>query len=159
MATSTKTGSERVIELLESIDNSMKQILKRSAAKQAPRVADDHDLNGKYGDPKVNFNPRDYTGPSMKGRPMSECPAEFLDLYAEAKEFFGRKADEEGKTTNKGKPSAPYEFADAARARGWAKRIRDGKHRPKASAAAEPQTTPGWGSDTAETPTDGDIPW
>jgi hypothetical protein len=62
----------------------------------------------------------------MKGARFSECPAEFLDLLAGAFDYFARKAEENDETTTSGKPVAPYKRKDAARARGWAKRIRAG---------------------------------
>lgn len=125
--------SEAIV-LLKSIDATLKAILQKmkqpAGGNQGKAVASEAELLGKYGDPEVRFDPRDWTGPSFKKRKMSDCPAEFLELYADAKEYFGRKAEEENKLTSSGKPAARYEFADAARARGWAKRIREGKHMP-----------------------------
>lgn len=116
-------------------------------------VATERDLRGPYGDPEVRMNPRDWNGASMKGRRMSGCPAEFLDLYAEAKDYFARKADEEHKETAKGQPVSKYEKLDATRARGWAALIRSGAH--TVAADAEPATDDGWGA----APPDDDIPF
>lgn len=91
-------------------------------------VASDRDLDGKYGNPELKFIPRDWTGPNFKGRKFSECPPTLLDMVAETFEYFARKADENDERTEKGKPVAEFKRADAARARGWARRIRDGKH-------------------------------
>ena len=84
------------------------------ATSQRGGIATDRDLNGKYGDPEVRFDPRDWQGDTMKGYKFSQCPVAFLDLMAEALDDF---ADRE---TDPKKQS--YKRADAARARGWSKR-------------------------------------
>ena len=122
--------SEEVLDLLRSIDASLKQLVAQSRARQPKAVASDSDLDGKYGDPELKFKPRDWTGPSFKGRRFSECPPDLLDLVADSCEWFGRQADEKGEFTDRGKAVGDYKRADAARARGWAKRMREGKHRP-----------------------------
>lgn len=126
-----------------------------SSAPAAPQaeVASERDLRGQYGDPEVRADPRDWSGPSQKGRRLSECPADFLDMYAEMKDYFARKAEEEGRVTAKGKPASFYERLDASRARGWAKLMRDGKHTPPAPVAADDT----WA--TADAPDDSDIPF
>lgn len=122
--------SQEAIDLLRSIDASLKKLValseRRQRAAAGPRVAADRDLNGQYGNPKVSFNPRDWTGASCKGRRMSECPAEFLDMLAETFDYFAGQAEEKDERTNNGKPVAEYKRTDAARARGWAKRVREG---------------------------------
>ncbi len=109
-------------------------------------VASDRDLDDpKRGNPKVRLNPRDWRGASMKGRQFSECPPEFLDLLAETLDYFAGKEETEGKTHN-GTLVAPWTRKDAARARGWAKRMRDGKHhRPQ---TLQPENEPAtWAAD------------
>lgn len=130
-------GAE-VLRLLTSIDASLKLLTKQQGAHA---VADDRDLDSQYGNPIVKFNPRDWTGPSFKGRPMSDCDPEFLELLAQTFDYFGDKAEETNERTDKGKPVADYKRKDAARARGWAKRIRDGKV-PATTAASGDS---GWG--------------
>jgi hypothetical protein len=114
---------DEVIGLLRSIDASLKQLVQQQ---RAPEIASDRDLDGKYGDPEVKFMPRDWAGPSYKGRRFSECPADLLDMIAETFDYFARKAEATNETTDRGKPVSQYKRADAARARGWAKRIRAG---------------------------------
>lgn len=115
-------------------------------------VAPDRDLDGKYGDPEIKAkDPRDWTGPTMKGRRFSECPPEYLDMVAERLDYFAEQAEAEGKVTSSGKPVAPYNRADAARARGWAKRIRSGEHIQTTSVDGPS----GW----AQAPSDDDIPF
>lgn len=133
------------IALLKSIDLSLRKLVviadrkaeERVKAAQntpGPAAASDADLDGPYGDPPVKFDPRDWTGESCKGLTFSECPAEFLDMLAETFDYFAQKAEEKNEMTTTGKPVAPYKRKDAARARGWARRIRAGYKSPTSSA-------------------------
>jgi hypothetical protein len=58
---------------------------------------------------------------------MSECPAPFLDMLADVFAYFGEKNEAEGNKTDSGAPKAKFDRRSEARARGWAKRVRDGK--------------------------------
>jgi hypothetical protein len=120
--------SDAALDILRSIDASLKQLLAKSrAAASTAGVANDSDLDGQYGDPIIKAaDPRDWTGDSQKGNRYSQCPAAYLDLLADRLDYFAGKAEAEGKLTSAGKPVAPLKRKDAARARGWAKRIRDG---------------------------------
>ncbi len=122
-------ASEESLALLRSIDGSLKQLVKHFAAIAPKPIASDRELDGQHGDPELKFTVRDWTGPSYKGRRFSECPADLLDMIAASLDYFAMKAEEKDERYN-GKQVAPYKRADAARARGWAKRIRDGKHKP-----------------------------
>jgi hypothetical protein len=117
------------LKMLRSIDATLKQIL--AARKSAPAsggaaVAPASDLDSQYGDPEVRNDPRDWSGPSMKGRKLSECPADYLDMWAEMKDYFAGKERSENKMTSKGNPAWEFSLKDAARARGWSARIRAG---------------------------------
>lgn len=138
-------NADRAIALLESIDASLKELLRRKQAAGPKPVAPDRDLDGPHGDPEVKFNPRDWTGATCKGRRLSECPPEFLDLLAETFDYFGDQAEQKNERTNSGKPVATYKRADAARCRGWAKRMRDGTHRAPVTTTPEPPAD--WESD------------
>jgi hypothetical protein len=118
--------NDEAIRLLTRIAVAVEMLVGVRTSGAGVEVADDRDLDGKYGDPVVRFKPRDWTGPDMKGSRYSECPAEFLDLLAGSLDYFARKDEESGKTASNGKPAALYTRKDAARARGWAKRIRGG---------------------------------
>lgn len=135
------------IKLLTSIDLSLRKLVviaerkaedrvKAAQGKQDASVASDADLDGKFGDPVVKArDPRDWTGPSMQGLPFSQCPAEYLDLVADRLDYFISQnpgEDEEDKKKLK------YQKLDAARARGWALRIRSGK-KPATPAPAWPE--------------------
>jgi hypothetical protein len=137
------------IRLLRSIDTTLKALLlvmseKRTDAPPAV-IANDADLDGQYGNPEVRAkDPRDWTGEPMKGRRFSECPAEYLDMLAARFDFFaGQESDSK---------KAGYCRKDAARARGWAKRMREGRVPPVVAAAAASDAD-GWGDEFP--PTDG----
>src|SRR5262245_6364043 len=120
-------ADSEALALLRSIDATLKQLLALSKVARPAEIASDSDLDSQWGDPEIKQkDPRDWTGPTMKGRRFSQCSSEYLELLAKRLDFFADKAEAEGATTNSGKPVAPYNRRDAARARGWAKRIRDG---------------------------------
>jgi hypothetical protein len=140
-----KTAESPALAVLKSIDQSLRTLVvlaqqkaearvTRAAAAapaRAPLVASDRDLDGDYGDPEMTFTPRDWTGEPCKGKHLSECESELLDIIADTFEEFANKDEFEGRVTGTGKPTAPYKRRDAARARGWAARIRAGTHTPK----------------------------
>lgn len=134
-------SSEHALEILRSIDATLKHMLGILEARQPKTVATDRDLDGQYGNPIVKLNPRDWTGPSMKGRKFSECPAEFLELLAEMQDYFARQAEQNNERTTRGRSVAEFRKADAARARGWAKRVRD-RHQSTVVDASAP--SPEW---------------
>lgn len=144
--------SVEVLQVLRSIDTSLKELVsiaraKRGGGAAGASVASDRDLDSKYGDPVVKFDPRDWRGGSCKGLRFSECPADFLDLIAETFDYFAQKAERDNEKTDSGKPVADYKRKDAARARGWAARVRAGK---------VPQTAPaGSGGDGEWSGSDG----
>jgi hypothetical protein len=142
------TDDPRTVAILASIDATLKKLLELSAKrsstpaparaqsqprpKSGERVATDKELDDpKYGDPIVRFDPRDWTGDSHKGQPFSACNPGFLDVLAETMDYFAQQAEE------KQDPNAKYKRLDAARARGWAQRIREGK--------TPARTDTGWG--------------
>lgn len=114
------------INLLRSIDASLKALIglqRAPAAATGERV----DLDGPHGDPIVRAkDPRDWTGEPMKGRNFSQCPADYLDMIAERFDYFASKEEDPKK--------AKYNRLDAARARGWAQRVRSG-HVPRTAPA------------------------
>jgi hypothetical protein len=140
------SASEETLALLRRIADSNDAILRAltsGASGGRCAVASDKDLDGKYGDPEVRMRVKDWSGPDMKGRKFSQCPAEFLELYADTLEWAAGKADENGEKTDSGRPVSEYRRADARRARGWAARARAGK------AQSTPTATTGTTSDEA----------
>jgi hypothetical protein len=105
-----------------------------SATASAPRV----DLDGAHGNPPIKAkDPRDWSGPPMTGKRFSECPPEYLDLLAERYEFFANDPTKAEKRR--------FNELDAARARGWAARLRAGWTAPAGPAKVdETQTEPVW---------------
>jgi hypothetical protein len=81
-------------------------------------------LDGPYGDPIIKAkDPKDWTGPPQAGKHFSECPPAYLDLIADRYTYFaGRETDA---------TKAGYNRLDAARARGWAARLRAGWTAPR----------------------------
>ena len=127
------------LELLASIDATLKALLALQRGAQPKDTASDTDLDGQFGDPEIKAkDPRDWTGPSQKGKFMSQCPAPYLDLIASRLDFFAEKAEAENTLTTSGKPVAPYNRRDAARARGWAARIRAGWKPPEPERESDP---------------------
>lgn len=84
----------------------------------------DSELDGKYGDPQVKFNPRDWHGEDQKGRTFSACPPEFLELLASSYDYFAKMNDEKGEKDSKGGPKSKWDRKSALLARGWAARLR-----------------------------------
>lgn len=134
------SASEETLTLLRSIDASLKRLVAQGRAAETGTVASDRDLDSKWGDPVVKFMPRDWTGERCTGRKFSECQAPFLHLMADALEYFASQSEAKNELTDKGKPVADYKRQDAARARGWAKRITDGRV-PAGVGAGDPE----WG--------------
>lgn len=123
-------ATDEALALLRSIDGTLKQLLAQQQKAIPKEVATDRDLDGKYGDPVLKFMPRDWMGESYKDRHFSECPAGLLDMVAETFDYFAGQAEAKNELYN-GKPVAPYKRMDAARARGWAVRVRSGRVPPR----------------------------
>lgn len=99
-------------------------LLKKNAPKE---VADDATLDGQWGDPVVKArDPKDWTGESMIGKKLSECPPNYLDMVADRADYFALKNDEKGEKDAKGNPKSKWDRKNAALARGWARRLRSG---------------------------------
>lgn len=118
---------------LQSIDANLKLLVELALdidARGKPKAMK-VDLDSQHGDPIVKAkDPRDWTGDPMIGRKFSECPPEYLDMVADRLDYFASR-EEDAKKKN-------YNLLDAARARGWAARIRAGYKPP-----AQPDTTAG----------------
>jgi hypothetical protein len=86
---------------------------------------DDAELDRPRGNIKIVFDPRSWRGPSHKGKRASDCSPEFLEAYAEALTFMAEhpKPDADPKR-------AGYNRLDSARARSWARRLRQAKAAP-----------------------------
>ena len=113
-------------------------VVSGATAHAFPSIAPDADLDGQWGDPIVKAkSPRDWSGDQMTGRKFSECPPEYLDLLAARFDFFNTKETDEKKRG--------YNMRDAARARGWAARLRAGWKPPASASDWAPDEMPQWG--------------
>jgi hypothetical protein len=126
MGNGNSSVGEDMLKVLRSIDAKLGQLVRQSGAASVD-VADDADLDGTYGNPKVNFNPRDWRGDSMKGLFGSLNARRSSSICWPARSITSRgRRRKAARRLQAGKPVAPYKRKDAARARGWAKRIRAG---------------------------------
>ena len=100
----------------------------------------DADIDGPRGDPEVRFMPKRWTGTDCKGRPFSACEPEFLDLLADAYEWFAQRDDESNAVDKNGGPKSKWSRLDAARARAWSARLREGQG--GGAAASAPRARP-----------------
>lgn len=116
-----------------------------------PTVASDRDLDGQYGNPEIKAkSPRDWTGDDMKGKRLSECPPEYLDLTASRLDYFAEqnRAEAEDPQTPTEQVAdllkkAKYNRIDASRHRGWAARLRAGWTPPVDAPFGEPAADAG----------------
>lgn len=137
-------SAQDVIDVLRSIDGHLQRMAAMltqimNAIPKQTLVANDADLDSQWGDPIVRAkDPRDWSKESQIGKPFSECPPEYLDLVAARLDYFAERAEAEGTLTSTGKPVAPYNRRDAARARGWAARLRNGWKAPEQSETGFP---------------------
>ncbi len=121
--------ADNALTVLVSIDKTLKELvaLMRASvgAKNGHRAAPEADLDGPHGDPEIRAkSPRDWTGESQQGKRFSQCPPEYLEMVADRLDYFAEQnaASDDPEAQKK----ANYNKKDAARARGWAARIRAG---------------------------------
>jgi hypothetical protein len=95
--------------------------------------------DGKYGDEKIKFDPKDWSGGSLKGSTMSQCPASFLSIYADTFDYYAAKDEKSGELTEGGVPKVKYSRRTARLARAWSLRAAasDGVMSPKATLAED----------------------
>lgn len=110
--------------------------IKDQIAERAGLLATDADLDGQWGNPEVKKNPPRWQGDSCVGRRLSECPPEFLDELAAFSDWKAGKDEEAApalaeEDAAKKRKYAGYARKDAARARGWAARLRAGWKPPE----------------------------
>ncbi len=96
-------------------------------------IANDQELDSAYGDPVVRKDPNKWREESYVGAKYSECTPDYLDAMAKYKDACAYANEKEGNPA-KAKYIA-YDRRDAARARGWAMRLRSG-WKPSSGGAA-----------------------
>lgn len=131
-----------VMDRLEDIEAKVDQVLKTMLAQSGGDVADDRDLDSEWGDPTIKFDmpDKDWQGPSMAGKRFSQCSVEWLDAKAKSDASYAEYLRGPKKGTDEDLKKAAYRDKDAARARGWAKRLRGG-WRPAGAARSHGATT------------------
>ena len=122
---------ESIEERLDRIERKLEDVLKVLRAGGGARAtaaggdgAIDADIDGPRGDPDVRFVPKRWTGADYKGQKFSACEPEFLDMLADAYEWFAQRDDESGAVDKNGSPKGRWSRLDAARARAWSARLR-----------------------------------
>lgn len=151
-----KSGEDEIkaltarVEALEKVVAALRGVFVPKSGGVEP--ADDDELDGKYGDPAIRRDPPEkyWRGDRYVGCHLSECPADYLEAWAKYKLACAFVAD---KDPAKAK-YANYDRKDAARALGWARRIKAGQHTPKARPASDFGASEGsdFGGDTGFDP-------
>lgn len=95
-------------------------------------VASERELDSEHGDPIIRKDPPRWSGESFVGCHYSQTTPEYLDEVAGFKDWQASKND----GVEAKKKYAAYDRKDAARARGWAARMRAGWKPPRANGAA-----------------------
>jgi hypothetical protein len=120
-------------------------------------VASDRELDSDFGNPAVRKDPKrwnaDVNG-SYAGCSFSECPPDYLDCLADLFDWMGDQDDKSGKLY-KDKPASIYKRKDAARARGWSQRKRNGWQAPAPAQRAADVNQ----DDSAGSPVDDELPF
>lgn len=118
----------KVDRLTQLVEGKSGRAPSKSHAAQEVAPASDAELDGERGDPIVKWDPKyGWDGPSYAGSRFSECPADYLEVVAQARESSAAKKTDSQK--------ADWDRQEAACARGWARRNR-------AKALADAKTLP-----------------
>jgi hypothetical protein len=117
---------EESLRLLREIRDGINQLVAQAGGSlkggsPSGAIASDADLQGQHGDPQIRMRVKDWSGPDMKGKRASQCPPEFLDLYADLLDWAAGKEEADSEK----KRFAPLTRKDAARCRAYARRKRD----------------------------------
>ena len=126
-------SDESIIKRIEALEGKVSKLMDKPTKPEgavAPHVVvDDADLDSSYGNYVVKKNPPRWDANKdgdYAGKRLSECAPAFLDSLAGFCDWRGRQDDLKGEKTDKGQPKSYFAYRDGARARGWAKRIREG---------------------------------
>jgi hypothetical protein len=131
-------------------------------------IASDKDLTSEHGNPEIRRDPPRWTGESHVGKTFAEASAEFLDCLAGFLDWKARESDKKDERVKGGALKSKFIRLDAARARGWRKRILEGGHKRPASTGqgasfGKPSQTPTPGPaaarDNVEMDYDADMPF
>jgi hypothetical protein len=142
---STEERLDRIEKKLDALIAAMKTPGARPAASAGASGGGqeiDADIDGPRGDPEVRFVPKRWSGQDFKGQKFSSCEPEFLDMLADAYEWFAQRDDESNAVDKNGTPKSRWSRLDAARARAWSARLRGGAPAPARRAAPRPAAAP-----------------
>lgn len=127
-------------QLLTEIRDILAELLALSKSKRAATTAPPIDLDAPGADELIRAKmPKDWTGDDYKGRPMSVCPPELLEMIAARSDFFAKRNDDDNVKDDQGRPKSFYDKRTAARARAWAARLRTGWKPAATEAVSEDQ--------------------
>ena len=109
-----------------------------SAPSGGGEIAPDRDLDSEWGDPLIKKDPPRWEGQSFVGVTYSRTTPEYLDALASFHDWRADKDDAVNAVDGKGRKKSTYARRDAARARGWAQRLRNGWRPPQGTQEAAP---------------------
>jgi hypothetical protein len=124
--------SDAILLRLSAIEARLAALESRGpqAAGRGPgAIADDRELDSDKGNPTIRRDPKRWLsngGASFVGARYSECPADYLDEVAGFNEWAADKNERTLAADDPKRKYIDYDRRDAARARGWAARIRAG---------------------------------
>ena len=125
--------NQKVLATLEAIQKDVAEIKRTlpgastaNGAGSLGDVASDRDLDGDRGDPTIKYGLKEkyWIGRDYAGYRFSETEPEFLDAMAKYLDACAYMADKDPDEKKRG--AARFKRLDAARARGWAARLRNG---------------------------------
>jgi hypothetical protein len=137
------TQYEEMLSLLQNIATRLERVEQRLASTEVVNsggggmaiqgvvasgenmIADDADLDSTWGNPEIKRDPPRWSGPSFVGAKYSDTTPEYLENLASFLDWKARESDKKNEMANNGKPRSVYLRKDAARARGWRKRLMD----------------------------------
>lgn len=116
---------ERVEQRLGGMEGAVASgsAMAHGAAAADQQIADDADLDSQWGNPEIKRDPPRWTGASYVGAKYSDTTPEYLESLAGFLDWKARESDKKNELANNGKPRSAYLRKDAARARGWRKRL------------------------------------
>ena len=142
--------NKRVLDELKAIRSSVEAI-KRTLASgggapasgdggfKGGAIADARDMDGDHGDPMIKYDPKEkyWGGDSFIGYRFSETSPEYLEAQAKYLDACAYMASKDADP--KKQSAARFKAKDAARARGWAARLRNGWAPPGGSGGGNGQ--------------------
>lgn len=113
-----------ILALHSKVDRLTGGSTQAASAHAVGEVADAAELDSQWGNPQIRKDPPRWSGESFAGCRFSECSPEYLDTVASFNDWRADQDDKAGAVDAKGRPKSYFARKDAARARGWAARIR-----------------------------------